>query len=48
MGSAKETMACLHVCVAARYFAQSQVDADLARIDHVVDGLYKLCHRRSA
>ena len=46
MGSAKETMACLHVCVAAKYVVQAQVDADLARIDHVVGGLYRLCHRR--
>ena len=47
MGSAKETMACLQVCVAAKYLAQSQVHADLARIDHVVGGLYRLCHRRA-
>ena len=40
MGSAKETMACLHVCVAARYLQQPQVDADLMRIDSVVAGLY--------
>jgi len=46
MGSAKETMACLHVCVAAKYLAQLQVDTDLARIDQVVAGLYRLCHRR--
>jgi len=48
MGSAKETMACLHVCMAAKYLARSQVDADLARIDHVVGGLYKLCYQRRA
>jgi len=46
MGSAKETMACLHVCVAAGYLVQAQVEADLVRIDHVVAGLYRLCHRR--
>ena len=46
MGSAKETMACLHVCVAAKYLAQVQVDADLKRIDQVVAGLYCLSHRR--
>ena len=45
MGSAKETMACLHVCVAASYLHQEQVDADLMRIDSVVAGLYCLCHR---
>ncbi len=48
MGSAKETMACLHVSVAAKYLAQNQVDADLARIDHIVGGLYKLCRGRRA
>ena len=46
MGSAKETMACLQVCVAADYLAQRQVDEDLARIDQIVAGLYRLCHVR--
>ena len=32
MGSAKETMACLHVCVAASYLGQAQVEADLAQL----------------
>ena len=46
MGSAKETMACLHVCVAAKYLGQAQVVNDLARIDSVVAGLYRLAHRQ--
>ena len=48
MGSARETMACLQVSVAAKYLVKPQVAADLERIDHVVAGLYRLCHRRSA
>ena len=48
MGSARETMACLHVCVAAGYLEQREIDADLDRIDHVVAGLYRLCHKRRA
>ena len=48
MGSARETMACLHVCVAAGYLLQSEIEADLDRIDHVVAGLYRLCHKRRA
>ncbi|HMI93478.1 MAG TPA: four helix bundle protein [Polyangiales bacterium] len=48
MGSAKETMACLQVCVAARYLTQTQVDADLDRIDQIVAGLYRRCHPRRA
>src|SRR5262245_39506289 len=46
MGSAKETMAGLHVCVAARYLGKTEVEVDLQRIDQVVAGLYRLCHRR--
>ena len=46
MGSAKETMACLHVSVAAEYLAQRQVDEDLVRIDQIVAGLYRLSHVR--
>jgi four helix bundle protein len=48
MGSARETVACLHVCVAARLLAQAQVDADLGRLDRIIAGLYRLCHKRSA
>jgi four helix bundle protein len=48
MGSAKETMACLDVCVAARYLVQSQIDTDLNRIDQVVAGIYRRCHPRRA
>lgn len=48
MGSAKETMACLDVCVAARYLKQPQIDADLVRIDQIVGGLYCLAHKRRA
>ena len=46
MGSARETMACLHVCIAAEYVSRKQVAEDLDRIDHVVAGLYRLCHKR--
>ena len=48
MASAKETMACLHVSVRARYLHQAQVDADLQRIDQVVAGLYRCCHKPRA
>jgi four helix bundle protein len=47
MGSARETMACLHVCIAARYVDRSAVLDTLDRIDHVVAGLYRLCHKRT-
>jgi four helix bundle protein len=46
MGSARETMACLHVCIAVEFVDKKEVEADLDRIDHVVAGLYRLCHRR--
>ena len=48
MGSAKETMACLDVSVAARYLKQAEIDADLVRIDQIVAGLYCLAHKRRA
>jgi four helix bundle protein len=48
MGSARETMACLHVCVAARYVERAAVLRTLEHIDHVVAGLYQLCHKRLA
>ena len=48
MGSARETMACLHVCVAARYVEREAVIGTLEHIDHVVAGLYRLCHTRVA
>jgi four helix bundle protein len=48
MGSARETMACLHVCVATRQLAQVAVEADLGRLDRIIGGLYRLCHKRSA
>ena len=47
MGSARETMACLHVSVAAAYLVQAEVDADLERIDHVIGVLWKLSRKRS-
>ena len=47
MGSARETMACLHVSVAAAYLEQPEVDADLERIDHVIGALWKLSRRQS-
>jgi hypothetical protein len=33
MGSARETRACLQVCVAATYVVQGAIEADLDRID---------------
>jgi len=48
MGSARETTGCLHVCVAARLLSQAKVDADLARLDRIIAGLYRLCHKRIA
>ena len=47
MGSARETMACLDVCVAAEYAKQEEVELALEHIDHIVAGLYRLCHPRS-
>ena len=47
MGSARETMACLHVCVAAEYLTQPEVEADLERVDHIVGALWKLSRKRS-
>jgi four helix bundle protein len=47
MGSARETVACLHVCVAARLLSQTDVDDDLAQLDRVIAGLYRLCHKRN-
>src|SRR5262245_27457217 len=46
MGSARETMACLDVCVAAGYLTQEQVAEDLKQIDQLVAGLYCLCYKR--
>jgi hypothetical protein len=48
MGSARETVACLQVCVATRSLAQANVDADLMRLDRIIGGLYRLCHKRKA
>ena len=48
MGSARETMACLHVCIASRYVEREAVARILEHIDHVVAGLYRLCHKRFA
>src|SRR5262245_8803928 len=45
MGSARETMACLHVCVAGELLTQAQVEVELDRIDQVVAILYTLCHK---
>ena len=47
MGSARETMACLHVSVAADYLVQAEVDADLERIDHVIGALWKMSRKQS-
>ena len=48
MGSARETMSCLHVCEAAEFVTHAEIEADLERIDHVIAGLYRLCHPRRA
>ena len=47
MGSARETMSCLHVCVCAEYLKQSEVDADLDRLDHIIGGLWNLSRKKS-
>ena len=44
MASARETMACLHVCVAATYLKQKRIETDLDRIDQIVAVLYTLCN----
>ena len=46
MGSAKETMACLDVSVAAEYLPIESVPADLERIDHIVATLWKMSGQR--
>src|SRR5689334_11917781 len=48
MGSARETRACLDVCLAARFVEREAIEAELDRIDHVIAALYKLCHKRRA
>jgi four helix bundle protein len=48
MGSARETTACLHICVAARLLSDAKVAPDLERLDRVIAGLYRLCHKRIA
>ena len=45
MGSARETMAALHVSVRAEYLLQAEVEKDLDRIDHVVATLWKMSRR---
>jgi hypothetical protein len=47
MGSARETMASLHICVATRQLTQAEVDPDLERLDRIIGGLYRLCHKRN-
>jgi hypothetical protein len=42
MGSAKETMACLEVSVAAEYLQAEEIVVDLDRIDHIVATLWKM------
>src|SRR5215510_10128568 len=46
MGSARETMACLDVCVAGEYVKQAEVEVALEHIDQIVAGLYRLIHKR--
>ena len=46
MGSARETMSCLHVCEAAGFVTREQIAEDLDRIDHFIAGLYLLTHPR--
>jgi len=48
MGSARETVASLHNCVATRQLKQTKVAADLDRLDRIIGGLYRLCHKRTA
>ena len=47
MGSARELMSCLHVCVCAEYLKQSEVDKDLERLDHVIGALWNLSRKKS-
>src|SRR5690242_13958891 len=39
MGSARETRACLDVCIAARFIDRKAVASELDRIDHVIASL---------
>ena len=45
MGSAKETVGCLDVSVAAEYLSQGEVSSELKRLDGIVAVLYTLIHR---
>ena len=47
MASARETMACLHVAVAAEYVNQAEIAVALEHLDHVIGGLWKLSRKRS-
>ena len=47
MGSARETMSCLHVCVCCEYLKQAEVDTDLDRLDHIIGGLWNLSRKKS-
>src|SRR5690349_1933707 len=46
MGSARETRACLDVCIAAQFIDRKKIEVELDRIDHVIASLYNLCHKR--
>ena len=48
MGSARETRACLDVCIAAEFVDAKAVAAELDRIDHVIASLFILTHKRKA
>ena len=48
MGSARETRACLDVCIAAEFVAAKTIAAELDRIDHVIASLFILTHKRKA
>jgi four helix bundle protein len=45
MASAKETVACLDVAVAAGYLQAGVVRRSLRQLDHIVATVYKLIHR---
>ena len=46
MGSARETMSCLHVCEAAELVTRERIAEDLDRIDHFIAVMYRWTHPR--
>jgi four helix bundle protein len=48
MGSARETIACLEVCIAMGYLKAEGLEELLDQLDRVVATVWKLVHRRAS